>query len=351
MKRSLYQADWATEADDAELRRLMRETVQEGAVTLSFEREPSFFDSMPGAMRHDTVAVRRVANGEIIACGTRMEQQVWLHGRMQTEAYLGDLRVHPSCRQFTGRVLQAGFERLRELENQRPSAITYTAIFDDNQRARHALESGRIGLPAYHDQGALHTAAILVPRRIEDNEVPSVDYEEVAALLNERRRLCDLAPIVQATHLKSMRAVLISRQQGKLTGVAALCDMRGRRQMRVHGYHGTLRSLRHPLSWLLRLCGFSPLASPGETIPAVFVSFLEADNLLVAQTLLRRLRSAAAILKAGMLILTQHESDPLRSLQKSGLSIRSRGRIYEVAWDAAAPITSLHLPHVEGFSL
>jgi hypothetical protein len=351
MKRRLYHAGWATTSDDAPLRRLLRETMQEGRVTLGFEREPSFFADMPDACGHDTVVVRRAEGAEIVGCGTRTDRRAWLHGREQIITYLGDLRVHPDHRHVTGRVLQAGFERLRELARQQPTAITYTAIFDDNLRARRALDGGRIGLPFYHDQGALHTAAILVPRKTVQTGEEPVDPEEVAAFLNERRRLRDLSPLVQADHLKAMSTMLVSRHAGRINGVVALGDFRDRRQMRVHGYQGAMRLMHHPLGWLLRLCGYRSMTAPGDVAAALFVCFLEFDNLILGRSLLRQVRTAAATRGASMLLLTQHENDPLRQVANHQLALRSQGRLYEVAWDASAPVTSLLSPHVEGFSL
>jgi len=348
MKPALHIATGAGAADEAALRQLLRETRQEGYVQLSLEREPAFFSTTPEVLSHEVVAVRHHETKELTGCGTRTDRQLWLSEKEQRVAYLGDLRVHPAHRRLTGRVLQAGFDWLADLQAEKPAAATITAIFDDNQRALDSLGHARLGLPNYVQAGTLHTAAFWLPRRLAMPEMTPPDLEAAAAFLNEHWRIRDLAPVMTPQHLAAMTAVHELREGGRVIGVAALADLRAQRQMRVHGYGGLLHHSQRPLTWLLRLAGLHGLPRPGETMQAVFVAHFAARDVAAGRELLRRVRASAVQAGAHLLLLTQHENDPLLALQRAGLAVRSRGRLYQVAWPEQTSLTALHRPHVEG---
>ncbi len=340
MKDHLHIARKAQPADDAELRQLMRETWQDGAVKLGMEKEPKFVQGST-----DIVIVRHRLTGGVSGCGSRKDRRLWLHGREQQVAYLGDLRVHPSHRRLTGRVLQAGFECLAHWQAEKPAAATFTAIFSDNHQALSALTHERLGLPKYVEAGKLHTSAFLLPCRASPVEDTAPDLEAASAYLNAQKR--DLSAVMTPCLLAEMADLCVLMEHGRVTGVAALADRSEHQQMRVHGYGRSL-SLA---SRLLQLIGYRGLPNAGEIFRTLFVAHLAARDVCTAKLLLHRLRRKATQRGAHALLLTQHESNPMLSLQRSALAVRSSGRLYQVAWPGQNSLNTLSDPQVEGYWL
>ena len=348
MKTALYEASLATAEDDADLRRLLRECVQEGSVRLRFEREPNFFAPAPAATAQDTVIVRQRLSGDVVACGTRTDRLLWLGGQQQLVTYLGDLRVHPAHRKLTGRVLQVGFAEFERVQTTKPTAATFTAIFEDNRAARSALTASRLGLPGYHPAGTLLTSAFFLRKRVATSSQVEVDLAEAADFLNQQRQSRDLAPVMTPEMLSELRCLRVIRDQRRIIGVAGLTDQRETRQIHLLGYSGTLKWVQRPIRLLLSVLGYHAIPKPQQRMEEVFVSHFAADDPQIGARLLKELRTAATEIGAQVLLITQHESDPLAVVQRSSLAVRSRGGLYQVAWPNQRVLSAFHRPSIEG---
>lgn len=340
MKEHLHIARRAQPEDDAELRQLMRETWQDGAVKLGKEKEPRFVQD-----DSDTVIVRHRPTGGVSGCGSRKDRLLWLNGREQQVAYLGDLRVHPSHRRLTGRVLQAGFEQLAQWQSEKPAAATFTAIFSDNHKALFALTHERLGLPKYVPAGKLHTSAFLLPCQASPVEDTVPDLEAASAYLNAQKR--DLSAVMTPSLLAEMADLYVITEQGRVIGVAALADRSSHQQMRVHSYGRSLSLV----SRMLQLIGYRGLPKAGELFKTLFVAHLAARDVTTTKLLLNQLRRRATQCGAHALLLTQHESDPMLCLQRSALAVKSSGRLFQVAWPDQTSLNALRDPQFEGYWL
>ena len=78
----------ATEADDAEIRRLLRETPMRSRISLSFEREPSFFadPNFPSETRQ-TIVARNC--GRLVCVGSCAIRPRFVNGKPRMVGYLG----------------------------------------------------------------------------------------------------------------------------------------------------------------------------------------------------------------------------------------------------------------------
>ena len=79
----------AAPADDESLRRLLRENPIPGSISLSFEREPCYFDAavVEGPF-HQTIVAREVDTGEIIAFGNRSIRPLYVNGEVREIGYM-----------------------------------------------------------------------------------------------------------------------------------------------------------------------------------------------------------------------------------------------------------------------
>lgn len=146
---------FATEADDAGLRALLRETPMGGAIRLTFEREPNFFASVRReGIRHYTICARDA--GKIVAMASRT---VWPTG----VGYLHQLRIAPSHRHLIRQFLRTGFRLLRETHAPDEAPYDVATIVSDNTVARRVLEAGLPGLPLFRPVEKILT--MLLPAR------------------------------------------------------------------------------------------------------------------------------------------------------------------------------------------
>lgn len=235
MNTTNYALRLAEERDEAQLRKLLRETPMTGAISLTLEREPSFFGGDIDAARHDVVL-----HGDI-GCGSRILRSAWWHGRPANVAYVSDLRIHPDHQRRQGGMLRQGFRFLDELATQCPAAVTWTVIFEANDRARRVLEGGRAGLPRYHDRGRLLCPSLLTRRGQDLPAAKDEDWPEITAFLNDTLRERPLAPrhteadFREGKRWPGLRAsdFLLLRHEGELLGLVAVYDARPFRQVRV----------------------------------------------------------------------------------------------------------------------
>ncbi|MCG3150432.1 MAG: hypothetical protein PCFJNLEI_03918 [Verrucomicrobiae bacterium] len=187
---------FATDADDAGLRVLLRETPIGGAIRLSFEREPSYFASVRReGSRHYTVCAREA--GQIVAMASRT---VWPTG----VGYLHQLRIAPSHRHLTRQFLRVGFRMLRESHAADEAPYDVTTIVSDNHVARRVLEAGLPGLPVYRPIEKIVT--LLLPARAgfgardlrEHKQVVVRGYDSIWAQLWLRLPVGSVLPIAYA---------------------------------------------------------------------------------------------------------------------------------------------------------
>ena len=85
----------ATESDDTDLRRLLRENPIQGSISLSFEREPCYFDAsiIEGSFHH-TIIAREADMGNVIAFGNRSVRPLYVSGEVRDIGGCWDLSGH-----------------------------------------------------------------------------------------------------------------------------------------------------------------------------------------------------------------------------------------------------------------
>jgi hypothetical protein len=180
--------DWARNSDDAELRRLLRETPMDGRIRISLEREPDFFRAaeIEGDLHHTGVA-RDPSTGEILGMCTRAVREAWVNGELARLGYLSQLRVARGRVRVSRELLRFGFEGLRASHRPDEAAFDVTTIVSDNAAARRLLEFGLRGLPRYRMLEPIVTFMIPVRRRFAS---PSHPGERGCAALAPRILAC-----------------------------------------------------------------------------------------------------------------------------------------------------------------
>jgi hypothetical protein len=270
----------AAPADEAEIRRMLRENPLGGAYAISLEREPDGFGGPHLAdERRCFILARDEASGEVIGLCERVVRPAWVNGEVRLLPYLGALRISGSHRRRIA-ILKGGFAALRQHAEQ-PDELPYalTSITTDNSPARRVLTAGLKGLPQYSPAGDYATL-ILRPRQFPISKGVRIaqvqDMPELTAFLAEQNRAHQFAQVWSEADLTAIVGLqwLLLRDNGRIVGCASLWDQNASRQVVVRSYPHLVGAFRPVLNLIAPLAGLPRLPQPGLPIAQAFLSNL-----------------------------------------------------------------------------
>ncbi len=346
----------AAQADDAELRRLLRENPLPGAISLTFEREPCYFQAaaVEGPF-HQTVLGREAETGEIVGMGSRSVRPVYLNGAVQSVGYMSHLRAN--LRRPWGlslaRHLAQGFEFCRRLHADGRAPFYLTSVIADNRPARRLLSSGLPGMPRLHEYARLHTYAVAPARRKPPLPLPRglrlargnagyIDGIVDCLQRNGARRqffphwtthtLCS----PDQTPGLAPEDFFLALDGERVVGCLALWDQSGFKQTVVRGYSGATARWRWAINLAANLSGLPVLPPPGASLLYCHASHLACDDddpeLFAA--LLRAFYNAVAECGYDYFLIGLSSADPLRAVvTRTYRYITYTSQLYLVAWE------------------
>jgi hypothetical protein len=350
----------ASPRHDAAIRRLLRESTMRGMISLTFEREPSFFG---GAVRKgDRESTIVALDGErVISMGRCLERLCFLDGNPKRVGYLSELRLDAS---FQGRfdLLRKGYAFTREHLLKDPADIYFTSIAVDNVRARRLLERGAPGLPTYIHLANLETHLIPVGRRqtarsnhsLEIERATSDQAAELASFLNKQSSPFDLSTVWSEDLLleetgtgRVIDSFHISTRRSEMVACAALWDQRSFRQTVVRGYASPVKFVRPILNLIALATGTPPLPTVGSILAHAFLSpfAVSQDAEGIGLALVEAMMPLAREAGLSFLTLSLDSNDP------AGISLRRRfhprvyhSRLYRVDWAGFPAATERRTP-------
>ena len=294
----------ASAADDADLRRLLRDNpMQQGGLTLSFRREPSYFAACSVLGQSAEVFVGRdTQTGALAGVGARYHLPAFINGQAQSIVYLADLRVQTAYRNSIH--LRRAYQFLRQRHAADPAPVYTTMILQDNRAALATIAAQRAGLPPYHAQGTVHTPLILLGWQKPTLAAPctirratAADWAAIVAFLNRENARYQFAPVYHENDLTNGRLremqpenILLAEANGSIIGTIALWQQSAFRQLHIDAYHGAWRFIRPVYNALARLTPLAPLPRAGEALKYAYLSLMavQNDDLAVFRALLRQ---------------------------------------------------------------
>ncbi len=339
----------AAAADDAAIRRLLRENPMRGAISLSFDREPDYFRGANLAGGEDQTIVA-FADGRLVCMGRCTERECWVNGASRRVGYLGELRLDATAR---GRfaVLRDGYGFFHDLQRDDPAELYFTSIAADNDRARRLLERGARGLPRYDFLGELDTLLVAVPRRPTATklrvEVATPDrLPDMLRVLNAGRHQLAAVWTVERLHALAAHGLPLNRfllglDGNEVVACGALWDQRSFRQTVIRGYSRPLTVARPAVNFASRVLGTPRLPPVGSVLAHAFLSPLAcvsgAEALL--PDFLEAFLPLASQIGAEFLTLALPTLDPRLSRLRHRFSTRTyRSRLYRVDWPELTPV-------------
>ena len=345
----------ATADDDDAIRRLLRDNPLSGSISLSFEREPSYFAGAPlaGATEATILAYE---NARLVCMGRCTTRSATLDGTVKRVAYLGELRLDATAVNRRS-ILRGGYRFFRELPAAPPADFTFTSIAADNHRALRLLERGLPGFPTYTFLNEFVTLVLPVPRRPLRSALPTTPaspdrLDALVILLNAHAARHSLAPVwttanllALARHGLLLEHFHLSFAGSRLVASAAIWDQRAFRQTVIRGYEPALAAARPLLNLSARLVGTPRLPPVGSTLAHAYLSplALAADHDAALPDFVAANLNAARTRHLEFLTLGLVATDPrLPLLVKRFRPRLYRSRLYRVTWPDDPP-TSLSL--------
>ena len=255
---SRYTFTLAGQEHDALLRERMAADRMEGAIAVSFRREPSYFAGC--AVQGDVTQVVTCIDqhtGALTGLGSRSTASAYVNGAPQRIGYLADLRVAPEYRR--GTLLARGYRFFQGLHEADPVPFYTTMIYDGNAPALQTLQGARGGLPLYRDWGRFLTPALRLDRKVV--RIPQFGVEvrrgsreklhDIVSFLNRTQATKQFAPDYRASdfpdgRFKGLQAgdFFVAWREGRIVGTLAAWDQAAFRQTHVESYSGLLALAR-----------------------------------------------------------------------------------------------------------
>ena len=266
---STYAIRKATPDDSPALLKLLAATAQQGSIRLTFERAPDYFHAAAVSTEKPEIWVMDKAGEGIIGTFSIGQRRVFINGQPQQVRYGSDLRIHPDHQ--GGRTLFRLFGCYRE---QMQNDWMQTVILEENQASLSTVGSGRNILPHYIPAG--HFTTRLISLRRKEKRPPcsavkratSADLADMQAFFLQQAGQKQFYPVYDFSRIGTedpyyrhlaLRDFFILREQGAITGIAALWDQKGFKQTRVSGYSRSLGVLRPFYNSITLLTGHLPL--------------------------------------------------------------------------------------------
>jgi len=355
----LVSFDVANRVDEAEIRRLLRETPMPGQISISLEREPNYFSDsgIPGEIKQTILAHD---GAQLICAGSCSIRDRFVNGQRRRVGYLGGLRLDG---RHAGRfdILRRGYEFFRELQVDNPAEFYFTSIAADNARARTFLERGLRGMPRYEPIGEFVTVIIATSGGRRANELssntgtsglaardmaqsqPSLSVgNELIAFLNECNQAGQFAPCWSAEELIALQPLGLQASDFHIQGhgeqmmtCVALWDQRCFKQTVIKDYTPWLALVRPLFNVCEGIMGRPRLPAAGATLASAFVSHVGIRTVEKNKfvELIGNLRSPAYQRGIEHLTLGFAANDPRLPEVRSRFACREyRSQLYVVRW-------------------
>ena len=340
--------DIADRYDDADIRHLLVETPMAGQISISLEREPSYFADVGIA---DEIKQTIVAYDQmrLVCMGSCAIRQRFVNGKPCRVGYLGGLRLD---HRYAGRfdILRRGYEFFRTLQTGVAADFYFTSIAADNVRARNFLERGVVGMPHYEYLADFVT--VLIPTKqaagcANPCELRVVDghtwaLEQLIISLNRFNQRRQFAPCWSEKELLSLNRLGLEAsdfrmmlKNGQLIACGAVWDQRLFKQAVIRNYAQWLKVARPLINGARHIVKGPRLPAIGETLANAFASHIavveeERNQMIELTTVLLHLARERQI---EFLTLGLPANDPhLRMVRNAFSSREYRSRLYIVRW-------------------
>ena len=322
VKDALYRL--ASKDDDAMLRRMLRENTMPSWVTITTEREPSYFDGAALMDQSYTFIAEDTNNNKknigMYACSML---PVHIDKKATRIGYFGGMRLNHEYRHKI-RYIKQGFQAIEELLPESTVLPYYfTSLASENTKARRLLEANVTGMPSYKPQGEMSTLVFSVKHGMERrilHQAQVRDIPEIAAFYNKYASQYQLAPYLSEEWLRDLDGHmglkisdfwLVRGKNHSIEGCLAIWDQRTFKQSVVKAYRSPLTYLRGFYNLVARLTKRVELPVVSEALEHVFIAFFAFHDRKKAIRALKEAAKLSQEKKASSCVLGLSSQHPL----------------------------------------
>lgn len=273
----------ATAADEADIRRLLRENPIGGRYVMSLEREPNGLAGTGLPEERKTIILARDGRtGVAVGLCERITRPAFFKGKRCLLPYLGALRIAASHRHRIA-ILKGGFRAVHEHAMQSDEVpFALTSIAADNTRAR-ILTAGIKGLPRYTRISEYKTLVLLPRRGRVDGRIRRTsdgDMPRIAAFLQAELSRYQFAPVWDevALQLIGSAQILVYQTNDAVEGCVAVWNQSSFKQTVARGYPPLIAVTRPLINAIAPLTGKPRLPAIGQSLPLVYLSAFAASS-------------------------------------------------------------------------
>lgn len=341
-----YQFALAQTEDDAELCACLANNHMGTGISVSFRREPSYFNACQ--IQGDEYTIIKCTDShcsKIVGVGACFQLNAFMNGQQHSVGYLADLRLDEEAR--CGSLLPRGYRYFKQLHNKNPLDFYYSLILSNNKHALQQLTSYRAGLPMYRSLGRILTPAIHLDLPKSAIRLPGLHFKtantsclpEVLSFIQKQYALKQFSPMYSIEHFHSGRLaglkpedIYLAYRGNHIVATLAVWDQSNFRQTYLERYSTLLNSTRPFYNLLSKLTPLKPLPQAGTCIPYVYFSMIAVENndVSVFRALFRYVYRERRAGKWHYTIVGLHEQDPLAECLFDYRQINSSGELFEV---------------------
>jgi len=342
-----FKIELAQREDDRDIRRILRENPMQGDISLTFQREPSFFNSLVVEGKQNQVVVgRQIETSRVVGFGVRSIKPCFVDGEVTDLGYLSGLRLDKEFRRST--LIPRGYKLFSELHKDGKTKLYLTTIVEDNILAREMLTSGRAGLPTYHDFGTYITYAVNLDRlrneksEFEVRKASSRDLDSILEFLHKEGREKQFYPSYKQDDFSDSGLLkgiapedfFLAIDSGNIIGTLAQWDQRKFKQTVVDSYNGKMRIIKPVYNLVAPFLHKHRLTRESEQIPFIYAGLIatQDNNPEVFKALLNKAHDDRLDPELSYLMVGLHERDSLNIVMKDFPNIKFKTRLYVVSW-------------------
>lgn len=336
----------ACEADDADLRQLLRSNSMASWVEISMEREPSYFAGVSPLT--DDVAVIARDRGRAVGMYSGSVHDLFIGGKKARQGYLGGFRIHPSYRKYL-KAIRTGYASVAEHIPVGDNSFWYTSIASENRPARRLLEAGIKGLPCYEMAGRMESLLFSCSGNIPSRwrRAKADDIDRLIAFHNREASTFDLAPVLSRKWIEWIGVShFLLYGESEIEACMALWDRSGFKQFVVRGYHPVVRLGRPLYNLYAQLSGRVLLPPLNTSIDQSFIAFA-AFSSAVRPEAGELMKEALTFCKTPAAVIGLNAENPLITVLQRLKPIRYSTHIYTVSANGVTqPFSTMVQPEI-----
>ena len=343
-----YQFGIASTEDDAQLRACMAKNHMGEDISISFRREPSYFDACK--IQGDNYQIIKCVDSKedrIVGLGSRFILTANINGHARHVGYLADLRGEAGVR--NGTLLARGYKYLHELHHQQPIDYYYSLVLSNNTYALKQLTSQRAGLPTYHSLGKILSPALHLDLPKAELKINGLEFSmatqaklpEIFAFIQKQQSKKQFSPVYKLSDFGSGRLrglsledIYVAYYRNNIVATIAAWDQYEFRQTHIEAYSNTMRLVKPFYNSMAKLTPLKPLPNKGDRVPHLYFSMVAVENndCDIFSALLRHVYRARRTGSWHYAIIGLHEKDPLAECLQDYRSIAASGELFSVCF-------------------